>query len=51
MGEREPVSKPSLKVVTSAEAPKTAMLSEEAAGNHPAQAEMPFAVEYSRQLR
>ncbi len=44
MGEREPVSKPSLKVVTSAEAPKTAMLSEEAAGNHPAQAEMPFAV-------
>ncbi len=44
MGERDPVSKPSLKVVTSAEAPKTAMLSEEAAGNHPAQAEMPFAV-------
>jgi segregation and condensation protein A len=44
MGESDPVSKPSLKVVTSAEAPKTAVLSEEAAGNHPAQAEMPFAV-------
>jgi segregation and condensation protein A len=44
MGESDPLSKPSLKVVTSAETPKTAMLSEEAAGNHPAQAEMPFAV-------
>ena len=44
MGESDPVSKPSLKVVTSAEAPKAAVLSEEAAGNHPAQAEMPFAV-------
>ena len=44
MGDSDPLSKPSLKVVTSAETPKTAMLSEEAAGNHPAQAEMPFAV-------
>jgi segregation and condensation protein A len=44
MGESDPLSKPSLKVVTSAETPKTAMLSEEAAGDHPAQAEMPFAV-------
>jgi segregation and condensation protein A len=44
MGDSDPLSKPSLKVVTSAEAPKTAVLSEEAAGNHPAQAEMPFAV-------
>lgn len=44
MGESDPLSKPSLKVVTSAETPKTAMLSEESAGDHPAQAEMPFAV-------
>ena len=44
MGDSDPLSKPSLKVVTSAETPKTAMLSEEAAGNRPAQAEMPFAV-------
>ena len=44
MAESDRISKPVLKVVTPAEAPKTAVLSEEAAGNHPAQAEMPFAV-------
>ena len=44
MAECDRISKPVLKVVTPAEAPKTAVLSEEAAGNHPAQAEMPFAV-------
>lgn len=44
MVESDRISKPVLKVVNPAEAPKTAVLSEEAAGNHPAQAEMPFAV-------
>ena len=44
MVESDRISKPGLKVVNPAEAPKTAVLSEEAAGNHPAQAEMPFAV-------